>query len=90
MLPILSYKVYWDAGYLLSGNYELLETISSYDHYFYEAKNLQPGVFYSFQVSATNAIGESVFSIVISHFAQAVPGKPLPPYRVSSFKTSEN
>lgn len=37
MLPIDSYKVYWDAGYLLQGRFELLATINSYDHYFYEA-----------------------------------------------------
>jgi hypothetical protein len=43
-----------------------------------------PGTFYSFQVSAVNAIGEGVLSDVISHFAQSKPGKPIAPYRVSS------
>ena len=37
MLPIDSYKVYWDKGYLLSGNFELKAVINSYDQYFYEA-----------------------------------------------------
>ena len=35
MLPIIAYRVYWDAGYLLPGNYELLATVNSYDQYFY-------------------------------------------------------
>lgn len=69
MLPIDSYKVYWDAGYLLQGRFELLSTINSYDHYFYEAKDLTPGIYYSFQVSAVNAVGESPLSSVVSHYA---------------------
>lgn len=30
-LPILSYRVFWDAGYLLEGNYILLEEVFAYD-----------------------------------------------------------
>lgn len=30
-LPILEYRVYWDASYLLSGNFALLDTVTSYD-----------------------------------------------------------
>jgi hypothetical protein len=53
-LPIDSYRVYWDKGFLLKGQYELLAEINSYDHYFYEAEDLTLGVYYSFQVSAVN------------------------------------
>jgi hypothetical protein len=58
MLPIDAYNVYWDAGYILEGQFKLLATIDSYDHYFYEALDLVPGAYYSFQVSAVNEIGE--------------------------------
>jgi fibronectin type 3 domain-containing protein len=30
-LPILSYKLYYDASYLLSGQFTLLDTVTSYD-----------------------------------------------------------
>jgi hypothetical protein len=30
-LPTLSYRVFWDAGYLLEGNYVLLEEVFAYD-----------------------------------------------------------
>jgi len=89
MLAIDSYKVYWDAGYLLSGQYKLKAEINSYDHYFYEAEDLTPGVYYSFQVSSVNAVGESELSLVISHFAQSVPGKPEAVYRVSSTQETD-
>lgn len=89
MLAIDAYNVYWDAGYILEGEFVLLATINSYDHYFYEAVELTPGTFYSFQVSATNEIGEGELSDVVSHYAQSVPGKPLSPYRVFSEKISE-
>lgn len=47
-LPIDAYRVYWDAGYLLSGNFELLATINSYEKTSYEATNLEPGKLYRF------------------------------------------
>ena len=31
MLPIDGYNVYWDAGYLLSGNFVLKAQLNSYD-----------------------------------------------------------
>jgi hypothetical protein len=74
MLPIDSYKVYWDAGYILEGEFELLSTINSFDHYFYAAIDLTPGTYYSFQISAVNEIGEGELSEVVSHYAQSVPG----------------
>jgi hypothetical protein len=40
MLPILSYRVYWDAAYLLSGNFALLSEIESFDQFFYTAELL--------------------------------------------------
>lgn len=47
MLPIDSYRVYWDAGYLLEDNYVLLSEITAYDHYFYKTDDdLIAGTFY--------------------------------------------
>jgi hypothetical protein len=74
MLQIDSYKVYWDAGYILEGEYELLATINAFDHYFYTAMDLTSGTYYSFQISSVNEIGEGELSDVISHYAQSVPG----------------
>jgi hypothetical protein len=74
MLPIDSYLVYWDAGYILEGEFELLATINSFDHYFYAAIDLTAGTYYSFQISAVNEIGEGELSDVVSHYAQSVPG----------------
>jgi hypothetical protein len=74
MLPIFAYRVYWDAAYLISGNFALLSEIDSYDQFFYTAESLQPGLLYTFQVTALNAIGESVLSAPISHIAQSAPG----------------
>lgn len=74
MLPISAYIVYWDAGYLL--DFVKLAEVDSYDHYFFEAEFLTPGVFYSFKVTAVNQVGESLVSQVVSHYAQSVPGKP--------------
>ncbi len=37
-LPIDAYQVYWDAGYLLDGDFVLLETIRAYDHNFYQTE----------------------------------------------------
>lgn len=48
MLPIDSYKIYWDEGYLSSGEFKLLDTLHSFEHNFYEAKNLVPGKLYKF------------------------------------------
>lgn len=31
MLPIIAYRVYWDAAYLISGKYTLLSEIDSYN-----------------------------------------------------------
>ena len=31
MLPIIAYRVYWDAAYLIAGNFALLSEIDSYD-----------------------------------------------------------
>lgn len=52
MLEIEAFNIYWDRGYLLS--YEKLATVESYDHYFFEADDLMPGILYSFKVSAVN------------------------------------
>ena len=52
MLPITSYRIYWDAGYLL--NLVKLDEVDSYDHYFYEVTQLTPGVYYSFSITAVN------------------------------------
>ena len=62
MLTIDQYRVYWDAGYLLSGNFELKALINSHDQFHYEVQGLQPGTLYRFQVSAVNAIGEGSLS----------------------------
>ncbi len=48
MIPIDSYLVYWDAGYILEGEFELLATINSFDQYFYAAIDLTGGTYYSF------------------------------------------
>jgi len=48
MLPIDSYNVYWDQGYIREGEFELLATIESYDHFFYEALDLDSGTYYQF------------------------------------------
>ena len=77
MLPIDAYNIYWDRGYLLQ--FEKLATVSAFDHYFYEAVDLVPGVLYAFQVSAVNQVGEGPLSAIVSNFAQSAPGKPQPP-----------
>jgi hypothetical protein len=70
MLPVDSYKVYWDAGYILEGDFVFLAEISAYDHYFFTTSDdLMPGHFYKFQVTAVNMIGEGVMSQVIGHYA---------------------
>ena len=48
MLPIDAYHVYWDAGYLLSGNFELLAAINSFDQFFYTVNDLTAGDLYKF------------------------------------------
>lgn len=48
MLPILSYRVYWDAGYLLEGNFVLLTEINAFDHFFYRVDSLVAGHRYQF------------------------------------------
>jgi hypothetical protein len=86
MIPIDSYNIYWDRGYLLQ--FEKLATVNSYDHYFFEAKSLVPGILYSFQVSAVNQVGEGPLSEVVSNYAQSAPGKPQAPRRVAQQMTS--
>jgi hypothetical protein len=68
-LPLLEYRVYWDAGYLLDGDFVQLDSIYAFNHNFFRAENLIPGQLYRFQVSAVNEIGEGDHSQVISHFA---------------------
>ena len=87
MLPIISYRIYWDSAYLLSGNFALLSEIESFDQFFFTAESLQPGLLYTFQVAAVNAIGESILSSPISHIAQSSPGQTAAPMRTSSAKT---
>jgi len=48
MLPIVSYKVYWDKSYLLSGSFVLLAEVKAYDQPFFEVKNVTPGTLYKF------------------------------------------
>ena len=84
MLPIDGYNVYWDAGYLLSGNFVLKERLNSYDQFSYAADGLTAGTLYKFQVSARNAVGEGPLSDEVQSYAQSLPAKPEAPYRVSS------
>jgi hypothetical protein len=70
MLPILTYNIYWDAGYLLTDRFVLLDQVLSYDQTFYEVTdNLTSGRAYKFQVSAVNAIGEGPLLAEIESFA---------------------
>ena len=86
-LPILSYRVYWDASYLL--DFPLLAEIFAYDQPFFNATNLTPGKLYKFQVTATNAIGgEGANSTEVSAYAHSVPGKPYSPYRTDTTASS--
>jgi hypothetical protein len=62
MLPIDKYNVYWDAGFLHSGNFELLAQINSYDQFHFKVERLTTGTLFNFQVSSVNAIGEGVLS----------------------------
>jgi hypothetical protein len=48
MLPVDSYRVYWDAGYLLSGDFVLLNEVFAFNQNFLMVKNLTPGVKYKF------------------------------------------
>lgn len=48
MLPVDSYNVYWDAGYLLSGNFVLLSQVNAYNQFFFDIENLAPGELYTF------------------------------------------
>jgi len=90
-LPILSYKVYYDASYLLSGQFTLLDTVTSYDQFFYRTADiLVPGKRYRFQVSAVNAIGEGPLSTEIASFAFSLPGIPKKPFRITSEKSGAN
>jgi hypothetical protein len=84
MLPVDSYRVYWDAGYLLSGDFVLLDEVFAFNQNFLVIKNLTPGVLYKFQVSSVNAIGEGQLSGEVSHYSQSLPGKPLAPFRITS------
>ena len=47
-IPIISYRIYWDEGYLSSGSFSLLAEINSYDQTFYTATNLVMGNLYKF------------------------------------------
>lgn len=49
MLPVNSYRVYWDAGYILEGDFVFLAEITAYDHYFFTTSDdLMPGMYYKF------------------------------------------
>lgn len=88
-IPILRYNVYYDASYLLSGHFTLLDTVTSFDQYFYKTEPiLVPGRRYRFQVSAVNEIGEGPLSEEISSFAFSLPGVPKAPVRKAASKTS--
>lgn len=69
MLPVDSYRVYWDAGYLLSGDFVLLDEVFAYNQNFLVVNNLSPGTLYKFQVSGVNAIGEGSLSAEVSHYS---------------------
>jgi len=69
MLPVDSYKVYWDAGYLLSGDFVLLSEVFAFNQPFLVVKNLTPGVKYRFQVSSVNSIGEGQLSAEVHHYS---------------------
>ncbi len=47
-LPVDSYKIYWNEGYLSSGSFTLLATVNSFDQTFYTIDNLETGVEYKF------------------------------------------
>lgn len=90
MLPVDKYNVYWDAGYILEGDFVLLAEIKAFDQFFFTTDDtLMPGMYYKFQVSAVNQIGEGALSEVAGHFAQAKPGKPQAPFRLSSTQVND-
>jgi Fibronectin type III domain len=84
MIPINQYNIYWDEGYRNSGDFVLLDTVTSYDQNFYMVTNLVTGQLYKFQISAVNDVGEGVLSDEIAHYAMAYPGIPLAPYIITS------
>jgi hypothetical protein len=71
--PVLDYDVYYDEA---SGNWVLLETGVT-DQSYETSTTLTPNSLYSFNVTARNSVGSSLFSDVVTILAARKPDAPI-------------